>query len=64
MKMIIKCFIFVFSINVRFADATSELIDKIKNIHSMTANFNHKLIDGQTNNNLNSKGNMSLKKPQ
>ncbi|OIN84134.1 outer membrane lipoprotein chaperone LolA [Francisella sp. TX07-6608] len=64
MKKIIICFIFVFSINVSFADATSELIDKIKNIHSMTANFNQKLIDGQTNNNLNSKGNMILKKPQ
>ncbi|MDE5037671.1 outer membrane lipoprotein carrier protein LolA, partial [Francisella tularensis subsp. holarctica] len=35
MKMIIICFIFVFSINVSFADSTSELIDNIKNIHSM-----------------------------
>lgn len=30
MKKIIIYFIFVFSINVSFADATSELIDKIK----------------------------------
>ncbi|MDE4955427.1 outer membrane lipoprotein carrier protein LolA, partial [Francisella tularensis subsp. holarctica] len=40
MKKILICFIFVFSINVSFADDTSVLIDKIKNIHSMTANFN------------------------
>lgn len=64
MKKIIIYFILFFSIHISFADAASDLIEKIKNIHSMTANFNQKLIDGQTSNNLNSKGNMSLKKPQ
>ena len=64
MKKIIICLILIFSISVSFADAASGLIEKIKNIHSMTANFNQKLIDGQTSNNLNSKGKMSLKKPQ
>ncbi|OEZ33567.1 outer membrane lipoprotein carrier protein LolA [Francisella endosymbiont of Amblyomma maculatum] len=64
MKKIIICLILIFSISISFADAASGLIEKIKNIHSMTANFNQKLIDGQTSNNLNSKGNMSLKKPQ
>lgn len=56
--------ILIFSISISFADAASNLIEKIKNINSMTANFNQKLIDGQTSNSLNSKGNMSLKKPQ
>ncbi|MFV9924983.1 MAG: outer membrane lipoprotein chaperone LolA [Francisella endosymbiont of Hyalomma scupense] len=64
MKKIIICLILIFSISISFADAASGLIEKIKNIHSMTANFNQKLIDGQTSNNLNSKGKMSLKKPQ
>ena len=64
MKKIIIGLILIFSISISFADAASDLIEKIKNIHSMTANFNQKLIDGQTNNNLNSKGNMSLKKSQ
>ena len=64
MKKIIICLILIFSISISFADAASDLIEKIKNIHSMTANFNQKLIDGQTSNNLNSKGNMSLKKSQ
>ncbi|AEB28130.1 outer membrane lipoprotein chaperone LolA [Francisella hispaniensis] len=64
MKKIIIYFILFFSIHISFADPASDLIEKIKNIHSMTANFNQKLIDGQTSNNLNSKGNMSLKKPQ
>ena len=64
MKKIVICLILIFSINISFADAASGLIEKIKNIHSMTANFNQKLINGQTSNNLNSKGKMSLKKPQ
>ncbi|MFV9931359.1 MAG: outer membrane lipoprotein chaperone LolA [Francisella endosymbiont of Hyalomma asiaticum] len=64
MKKIVICLILIFSISISFADAASSLIEKIKNIHSMTANFNQKLIDGQTSNNLNSKGKMSLKKPQ
>lgn len=64
MKKIIICLILIFSISISFADAASGFIEKIKNIHSMTANFNQKLIDEQTSNNLNSKGNMSLKKPQ
>ncbi|ALB02002.1 membrane protein [Francisella persica ATCC VR-331] len=64
MKKIIICLILIFSISISFADAASNLIEKIKNINSMTANFNQKLIDGQTSNSLNSKGNMSLKKPQ
>ena len=64
MKKLIIYFILFFSIHISFADPASDLIEKIKNIHSMTANFNQKLIDGQTSNKLNSKGNMSLKKPQ
>ncbi|MFV9972272.1 MAG: outer membrane lipoprotein chaperone LolA [Francisella endosymbiont of Hyalomma asiaticum] len=64
MKKIIICLILIFSISISFADAASDLIEKIKNIHSMTANFNQKLIDGHTSNNLNSKGKMILKKPQ
>ena len=64
MKKIVICLILIFSISISFADAASGLIEKIKNIHSMTANFNQKLIDGQTSNNLNSKGKMILKKPQ
>lgn len=64
MKKIIVCLTLFFSINISFADAAKDLIEKIKNIHSMTANFSQKLIDGQSSNNLNSKGKMSLKKPQ
>ncbi len=50
--------------NIAFASTTDDLITKIKNIQSMSANFTQKLIDGQSDSNVNSKGTMSLKKPQ
>jgi len=50
--------------NIAFASTTDDLITKIKNIQSMSANFTQKLIDGQSDSNINSKGTMSLKKPQ
>ena len=50
--------------NIAFASTADDLINKIKNIQSMSANFTQKLIDGQSDSNINSKGTMSLKKPQ
>jgi outer membrane lipoprotein carrier protein len=50
--------------NIGFASTADDLITKIKNIQSMSANFTQKLIDGQSDSNVNSKGTMSLKKPQ
>ena len=50
--------------NIAFESTTDDLITKIKNIQSMSANFTQKLIDGQSDSNVNSKGTMSLKKPQ
>ena len=50
--------------NIAFASTADDLITKIKNIQSMSANFTQKLIDGQSDSNVNSKGTMSLKKPQ
>ncbi|GAB4223067.1 MAG: outer membrane lipoprotein chaperone LolA [Francisella sp.] len=65
MKKVIIYFIFFLSIiNISFADPSNSLIEKIKNINSMSANFTQKMIDGQNNNNVNSKGYMTLKKPQ
>ncbi|AIT09866.1 membrane protein [Candidatus Francisella endociliophora] len=56
--------VLIFSINISFANAAQDLVTKIKNIQSMTADFSQKLIDGQNDNNINSKGHMSLKKPK
>ena len=50
--------------SVTFASTADNLISKIKNIQSMSADFTQKLIDGQSDSNVNSKGTMSLKKPQ
>ncbi|KEI35291.1 outer membrane lipoprotein carrier protein LolA [Francisella sp. W12-1067] len=47
-----------------FAKSDSiSLIDKLNNIDSMTADFTQKLIDGQSSNNISSKGFILLKKP-
>lgn len=62
MKKIILSLVMLNS--VAFASTTDDLLNKIKNIQSMSANFEQKMIDGQSNNNINSKGTMSLKKPQ
>lgn len=61
-KTILTIFITLLA-TMLFASPTDDLISKIKNIDSMSANFTQKLIDGQNNSNNNSKGNMSLKKP-
>ena len=50
--------------SIAFASTADDLISKIKNIQSMSASFTQKLIDGQSDSNINSKGTMSLKKPQ
>ena len=50
--------------SIAFASTADDLVNKIKNIQSMSANFTQKLIDGQNDSNANSKGTMSLKKPQ
>lgn len=63
MKKITLILITVFiSVNFCFADAAGDLVNKIKSINSMTANFSQRLINSQ--NNMNSQGKMSLKKPQ
>lgn len=62
MKKIILSLVMLTS--VAFASTADDLISKIKNIQSMSANFTQKLIDGQSDSNVNSKGTMSLKKPQ
>ena len=63
MKKITLILITVFiSVNFCFADAASDLVNKIKSINSMTANFSQRLINSQ--NNMNTQGKMSLKKPQ
>jgi outer membrane lipoprotein carrier protein len=63
MKKLIVLLITIFiSINICFADAAQDLVKKIKSISSMTANFNQRLINSQ--NDMNTQGKMSLKKPQ
>ena len=63
MKKITLVLITVFiSVNFCFADAAGDLVNKIKSINSMTANFSQRLINSQ--NNMNTQGKMSLKKPQ
>ncbi|WP_150464929.1 outer membrane lipoprotein chaperone LolA [Francisella sp. SYW-2] len=65
MKKIALLLTLIFSINYSFANASDDLINKIKNIHSMTASFDQKLINGgRASNNISSKGHMSLKKPK
>lgn len=64
MKKIILTVLLIFSIDISFADATNDLVTKIKNIQSMTANFTQKLVDHDSDNNASSKGHMSLKKPK
>jgi outer membrane lipoprotein carrier protein len=64
MKKLYLVILFIFSISLSFANPSDDLVAKIKNIRSMTADFSQKLIDGQSNNTINSKGKMSLKKPQ
>ncbi|MED7820355.1 MULTISPECIES: outer membrane lipoprotein chaperone LolA [unclassified Francisella] len=65
MKKIIIFLITIFiSANICFADAASDLVNKIRSINSMTADFNQKLIDNQNDNNISTQGKMSLKKPQ
>ncbi|AXA34265.1 MULTISPECIES: outer membrane lipoprotein chaperone LolA [Francisella] len=61
-KIILTIFITLLATTL-FASPTNDLISKIKNINSMSADFTQKLIDGQNNSNNNSKGIMSLKKP-
>lgn len=64
MKKIILTALLIFSINISFADAAHDLVKKITNIQSMTANFTQKLVDHDSDNNTSSKGHMSLKKPK
>lgn len=64
MKKTLLSITLLFGLNIAFGSPADDLITKIKNIHSMTANFDQKLIDSQNDNNTNSKGMMSLKKPQ
>lgn len=42
MKKIVLLVALVFSINYSFANASDDLIKKIKNIHSMSASFDQK----------------------
>lgn len=63
MKKITLLLITIFiSANICFANAAGDLVEKIKSINSMTANFSQRLINSQ--NDMNTKGKMSLKKPQ
>ena len=63
MKKIALLLITIFiSANICFANAAGDLVEKIKSINSMTANFSRRLINSQ--NDMNTKGKMSLKKPQ
>ncbi|API86132.1 outer membrane lipoprotein chaperone LolA [Francisella uliginis] len=63
MKKITLLLITIFiSANICFANAAGDLVEKIKSIDSMTANFSQRLINSQ--NDMNTKGKMSLKKPQ
>ncbi|WP_395167368.1 outer membrane lipoprotein chaperone LolA [Francisella salimarina] len=65
MKKITLLLTLIFGINYSFANASDDLINKIKNIHSMTASFDQKLINGgKASDNISSKGHMSLKKPK
>lgn len=64
MKKITIFITLVLSLNFCIAGPAKELVAKIKNIKSMTADFTQKLIDGQNDNNISSKGHMSLKKPK
>ncbi|WP_150463564.1 outer membrane lipoprotein chaperone LolA [Francisella sp. XLW-1] len=65
MKKITLLLTLIFGINYSFANASDDLINKIKNIHSMTASFDQKLINGgRASDNISSKGHMSLKKPK
>ena len=50
--------------SIAFPSAADDLITKIKNIQSMSADFTQKLIDSQSDSNIKSTGIMSLKKPQ
>ncbi|WP_150466795.1 outer membrane lipoprotein chaperone LolA [Francisella sp. SYW-9] len=60
-KLIVLLIIVSISVNICFADAAGDLVKKIKSINSMTANFSQRLINSQ--NNMNTQGKMSLKKP-
>lgn len=63
MKKITLLLITIFiSVNICLANAAGDLVEKIKSINSMTANFSQRLINSQ--NDMNTKGKMSLKKPQ
>ena len=63
MKKIALLLITIFiSANICFANAAGDLVEKIKSINSMTANFSRRLINSQ--NDMNTKGKMSLKKPK
>lgn len=65
MKKIVLLVTLIFGINYSFANASDDLINKIKNIHSMSASFDQKLINGgRASDNISSKGYMSLKKPK
>ncbi len=64
MKKITLALMAIMLVSVNFASTADDLISKIKNIQSMSANFTQKLIDGQSDSNVNSKGTMSLKNPQ
>ena len=63
-KIFLTIFLSTIFFNFSFAtDASNQLITKIKNIKSMSANFNQTLINNQSHMNISSKGYMSLKKP-
>ncbi|MEY8714051.1 outer membrane lipoprotein chaperone LolA [Francisella philomiragia] len=65
MKKITILLTLLFCISYSIASPSDDLINKIKNINSMTADFSQKLVNGGgANNNINSKGYMSLKKPK
>ena len=63
MKKIITYLSLLVITSLCFASPSQDLVDKIKNIKSMRANFSQKLVDSQNNSETKSKGLMILKKP-
>ena len=63
-KIFLIIFVSITFLNFSFAtNISNRLINKIKDIKSISANFNQTLINKQSNINISSKGYMSLKKP-
>lgn len=56
--------ILIFTTSSLFANNTDDLVKKMQQIQSMSADFTQKLVDGQNNGQLNSVGTMELKKPK